>query len=112
MIVEVALLLYGPLSDPRRDPRAAEIQAILGDFPRELADLQDGSARGLVILEVHFGHSHPIINEYLAVHQPLFRAAKVMTLADKPGDWLDIAKAGKDALNTFVDQARAHVERI
>ena len=112
VVVEASLALHGPLDDPRRDPNAATVDAVLAGFPRELADLQDGVARGLVLLEVHFGHDHEILQDYSAAYYPIFHAASVMVSDEKPDDWIDILRAGKQATTTFVEQARAHVERI
>lgn len=112
VVVEVALLLYGPLSDPRRDPPSAEYLAVLGEFPLELANFQDGYARGLTILKVHFGHDHAIIRDYVTAYDPVLQAKMVRCKRDKPDDWLEILTAGTDATNVFVEQARAHVDRI
>jgi hypothetical protein len=112
VVVEASLALSGPLKDPRRDPSASTFDAVFGGFPRKLADLQDGVARALVLLEVHFGHNHQILRDYSAAYDPIYQAATVMVSNNKPDDWLDILRAGKQAATTFVAQARAHVERI
>ena len=113
VVVEASLALYGPLDDPRRDPNAATVNAVRAGFPRKLADLQDGVARGLVLLEVHFGHDHKILQDYYsAAYYPIYHAASVMVSNEKPDDWIDILRAGKQATTKFVEQARAHVERI
>ena len=111
VIVAAGTALYEPLREPDKPDFDPDLPAFLRD-PRRNAFV-DAWIRGLVLLQIHFGHDHALIDSYVEAHHVIAHAHAAYADEAAPADALPAKlREAQITRDRWMREARAHVDAI
>jgi hypothetical protein len=129
VIAQAAAELYGPDKRPKPDPDEPPPKpgtiAAMYRIPLPVRALQEGVARGITMLQIHFGHDHPLLDSYVEAAQVCTEAMHAfheMLEDDEQGETPEskarveeiakLLRKAQIARDAWMTEARAVVDRI
>lgn len=130
MIVEAAENLYKPAEDERlsreefdaREKHPESHAAQEPDLVRDLEPMTKRASEGITLLQIHFGHDHPLVEKYSKVCTTCYDAEEIWSrhlrspenaarMARIP-DVMNALRTAQVARDRWMRDAREEVERI
>lgn len=130
VIVEAAELLYKPARDERltreefeaRERHPESVAAQNPELHRDLEPIATRTSEGIVLLQIHFGHDHPLVEKYTEVCTTCYeaevewsehlRSPEDKERMDRIPEMMSLLRGAQIARDQWMREARAEVEKL